>query len=343
VLVAIVADSNVLPLWGAPLAARLAARGARVTTLTFPAGEVAKTRATKAALEDDLARAGAGRDAQVVALGGGVTCDLAGFVAATWQRGLPLVLAPTSLLAMADASIGGKTGVNTDAGKNLVGSFHQPRAVYCDTATLSTLPEREYRGAFAEIVKIAAVADARLVTAIERDHAALARRDLAALEPLLERAIALKARIVARDEHDEGPRAALNFGHTVGHALEAASAHGLAHHEAVSIGLCVEGELARRLIGFPGAHLERLRALVAAFGLPTVVPPTLDVATIVGAARLDKKSRGGVLHAALPARLGRMPTAPTTPITAVQLAEALSAAVPPSRGAPVSRRPAIDV
>ena len=303
----LVSDARVAPLWGDALAARLERAGLAVERLTFPAGEGSKTRETKAALEDGLARVGAGRDAAIVALGGGVTGDLAGFLAATWHRGLPLIQAPTSLLAMADAAIGGKTAVNLPGGKNLVGAFWQPLAVYADVETLATLPRARLVEGLAEVVKAAVVGDARLFAWLERSSAALLAGDPAALEHAVAASVAIKARVVQRDERESGRRAVLNFGHTVAHALELASGFALAHGEAVAIGMVVEGALAVEATGFPARQLQRLERLLRALELPVRPPPEPDHDLLLEAARRDKKARRGQARYALPLRIGRMP------------------------------------
>ncbi|HKQ62329.1 MAG TPA: 3-dehydroquinate synthase family protein, partial [Candidatus Polarisedimenticolaceae bacterium] len=233
----IVSDRRVAPLHAAPLAQRLGRRGLAVELLTFPAGERSKTRRTKEALEDRLFRSGAGRDCALLAVGGGVTGDLAGFVAATWHRGVPVVQVPTTLLAMVDSALGGKTGVDLPGGKNLVGAFHQPEAIYADPAVLGTLDGRHYRDGFAEAVKTAVIADAGLFDRLERSVPRLLAREPAALEAVVAACLRHKAAIVAADERDDGRRAMLNFGHTVAHALEAVSRFGLRHGPAVAIGL----------------------------------------------------------------------------------------------------------
>jgi 3-dehydroquinate synthase len=275
--------------------------------IRFPAGETHKTRRTKQELEDRLAEIGAGRDAALVAVGGGVTGDLAGFVAATWHRGIPVVQVPTTLLAMADAALGGKTAVNLPQAKNLVGSFHQPWGVYADISVLRTLEDADFTDGFAEIVKTAAIADLDLFRWLESSVGPLVRRRPRALEHAVAECMRIKARIVARDERESGRRAALNFGHTLGHALETASGYRLRHGPAVAIGLCLEARLAEKETGFPPAHTERLRALLSAFGLPTRPPPRIVLTRIVDAIRRDKKARAGRARYALPLRLGRMP------------------------------------
>jgi 3-dehydroquinate synthase len=309
-LAVVVSDSQVAPLHGVPLAEAIRARGGRAEVLTFPAGEVHKTRETKAGLEDGLLRLQAGRDTAIVAVGGGVTGDLAGFLAATWQRGVPLYQVPTSLLAMVDAAIGGKTGVDLPYGKNLVGAFHQPAALAVDPRVLETLPDAELRAGCAEVVKLAAVADASLFARLEREAEALLARDRAVLDAVVSRCIALKARIVARDEREAGVRASLNFGHTVGHALERLSGYAVAHGHAVAVGCAVEATMAVHATGFPPPHRARLVALLRRFGLPTAWPEDIPVEAALPAMRTDKKARGGRVRYALPARLGRMPAGP---------------------------------
>jgi 3-dehydroquinate synthase len=303
----VVSDETVTPLYAEPLASRLRARGLTVHVARFPAGERGKSRESKARLEDELFRLGLGRGAAIVAVGGGVTGDLAGFVAATWHRGIPVVQVPTTLLAMVDAALGGKTAVNLHGIKNLVGAFHQPWGIYADTDTLGTLPDATYRDGLAELVKSAMVADAALLRWVEERHGELSARSAPALEHVVECCLRLKGRIVARDERETGRRAALNFGHTVGHALEAVVGERLSHGSAVAIGMCVEARLAVDATGLSRRAVGRLSALLAVCGLPTRVPRGLSPDAIVEATRLDKKVRGGRTRYALPARPGRMP------------------------------------
>jgi 3-dehydroquinate synthase len=303
----VVSDDHVMPLHASALAGRLRGRGLAVSTLRIPAGEPAKTRETKAALEDGLADLGAGRDAALVAVGGGVTGDLAGFAAATWHRGVAVVQVPTTLLAMVDAALGGKTAVNLPSGKNLVGSLHQPVALYADPAVLSTLPDADYRDGFAEIVKSAAIADAQLFAWLEASADALARRDGAALEHVVPTCLRIKSGVVLRDERETGRRAMLNFGHTVGHAIEAASGFRVSHGTAVAAGLCLEAELAAEATGFPREDVERLRRLIEGLGLSPRLPPGIDAGEVVVRTRGDKKAREGRTRYALPVRIGAMP------------------------------------
>lgn len=276
--------------------------------LVIPAGEEHKTRATWQQLTDEMLERELGRDTTVVAMGGGVVGDLAGFVAATYMRGVPLVQVPTTLLAMVDASIGGKTGVDTPAGKNLVGAFHQPAAVVIDPLVLETLPAEHTRSGFAEIVKHGAVADAeyfeRVTSFIERWPIG-GRTGLTELTPIIERSVEIKAEIVARDERESGLRKVLNFGHTIGHAIEAATDYGVLHGEAVAMGLVTEARIAERLGVATNGTARVIERTCRAAGLPTSIP-SIDPQTLVRFTRTDKKARAGRVEYALPARIGQM-------------------------------------
>ncbi len=287
----VIADSNVADLYGSSVRHGFDAAGHRVHLLTFPAGEASKTRASWSGLTDDMLRLGVGRDGCVVALGGGVTGDLAGFVAATYMRGIPVVQAPTSLLAMIDASVGGKTAVDVPAGKNLVGAFHQPRVVVADPEVLHTLPKAELRSGCAEAVKHGAIADAAyLEWATQRAEDAVAGvADV--VEELVLRSVRIKARLVAQDVHERGARSALNFGHTLGHALEHASGWRLSHGHAVAVGMVLEARLGEAVRVTDPGTARILAAGCRAFGLPTGPPAGMDPDAILHATRADKKAR----------------------------------------------------
>jgi 3-dehydroquinate synthase len=302
----LIADDNVARLHGRSLAAELRDRGLDAELLEFPAGEASKTRATKQVLEDRLFELGAGRDCAIVAVGGGVTCDLAGFVAATWHRGVPLVHVPTSLLAMVDAAIGGKTAVDLPGGKNLVGAFHQPEAVYADVDLLSTLPDAYFVEGLAEVVKSAVIGDASLFREMESSAERLLARDEEWLERVVLACATLKGRIVRRDERETGRRAVLNFGHTVAHAVETVSNYTVRHGHAVAYGMCVESRLAVDATGFPERHRGRLERLLESLGLPTGRDSQFSVEAIVAATHRDKKVRRDRVRYALPRRIGRM-------------------------------------
>jgi 3-dehydroquinate synthase len=323
----LISDDIVAPLHAEPLMRRLRRRGLSAKLLTFPHGEANKSRRTKQRLEDGLSKLGAGRDSALVAVGGGVTGDLAGFVAATWHRGIPVVQVPTTLLAMADAALGGKTAVNLPGGKNLVGCFHQPWGVYADVALLETLPQRHFRPGLAEVVKSAVIADAGLFRWLEVSVERVTNRDPVALARVVAKCMRIKGRVVTRDETEAGRRAILNFGHTVGHALEAATGYRVAHGRAVAIGMGVEAALAERSTGFPPAHTQRLRRLLRALGLPLALPRSTSISALVAACRKDKKALAGQTRFALPACIGAMPAGPpyTVAVDSRQLRSALAA------------------
>jgi 3-dehydroquinate synthase len=304
----VVSDARVARLHGRRFIRMLARRGAAAKLVTFPAGERAKTRDTKARLEDRLFELGAGRDTVVVALGGGVTGDLAGFLAATWNRGVPLVSVPTA------PGDGGravwKTAVDLPGAKNVVGAFHQPASLWADVRVLETLPARAYRAGLAEAVKTAAVLDARWFGRLEANVPRLLRRDEREVAATVARCLVLKGRVVSADERDTGRRAVLNFGHTVAHAIEVATGYAVPHGEAVSMGVVAEAQLAVRVAGFPERHAARISELLRAFGLPVRPPPRLDRQALLAAFRTDKKTRGGEVRCALPERIGRMPRRP---------------------------------
>ncbi len=300
--VVVITDETVERAHATPLVRALGA--ARTLVLAVPPGERAKSRETWASLTDAMLAAGIGRDAVVVALGGGVVGDLAGFVAATYQRGLPVVQCPTTLLAMVDASIGGKVAVDTPAGKNLVGAFHPPLAVVADLDVLDTLPARERAQGLAEALKHGVIADAAYWNAVV---AALPwPADAAALDALVRGSATIKAAVVARDPLERGERAILNFGHTVAHAIERVVAFDMAHGDAVAMGMVVEADVAARLGLCDDAVAAALRDALPRAGLPTTIPAALDVDAILAATAGDKKRAGGTVRWALPAALGRM-------------------------------------
>lgn len=303
--IAVVSDSNVLPLHAAPLARALGVP--TDDTFCIPAGEASKTRAEWAALTDAMLARGFGRDSAVVAVGGGVVGDLAGFVAATYMRGVPAIQVPTTLLAMIDASVGGKTGVDTPAGKNLVGAFHHPLLVLADPAVLATLPTRELRNGLAEALKHALITSRDEVgwlleaSPVVRDPA---RATSEAMRQLVVRNTAIKAAIVAADEREGGLRKLLNFGHTIGHAIETVADFAIPHGECVGLGMRVEARIAAAL-GLAGEPLEaEIVTALEALELPTVLPALLDPDAIVAATRTDKKARGGRVEYALIAAVG---------------------------------------
>jgi 3-dehydroquinate synthase len=249
---------------------------------------------------------GASRDATIIALGGGVIGDLAGFAAACWMRGIAFVQMPTTLLAMVDSSVGGKTAVDLPQGKNLVGAFHQPRAVVIDTDTLHTLPDRELRSGLAEVVKYGALGDAGFFSWLESNADALLVRDPQTLSTAIESSCAAKAAIVARDETEQGERALLNFGHTFGHALETAAGYGtLLHGEAIAIGMVLAARLSARLRRAGDDDAMRLQALLQRCGLPTTIPAGIDLRRLIELMRLDKKNLSGQMRLILWRTIGK--------------------------------------
>jgi len=304
----VVTDDRVAPLYLARVERALGAL--THDSIVLPAGEASKTLEHTARVLDALAGLGASRDAAVIALGGGVVGDLAGFAAATWMRGVDFVQLPTTLLAMVDSSVGGKTGVNIAAGKNLVGAFHQPRAVFIDTATLATLPGREYAAGLAEVVKYGAIGDADFFAWLEANADALEARDGDALAEAIGFSCRYKAGVVARDEREQGERALLNFGHTFGHALEAERGYGdLLHGEAVAIGMVLAAKLSAALGRAPAEDADRLARLLSRFGLP-VAPPRADADALLARMRLDKKNVSGRLRLILWRGIGKAEIAP---------------------------------
>lgn len=324
-----IGDRPTVTVTDSTLAPRLVGWGLRPLAeapLTVPPGEGAKTREHWTALTDQLLARGLGRDGAIVAVGGGSVGDLAGFVAATYLRGIPVVQVPTTLLAMLDASVGGKVGVDSPDGKNLIGAFHPPAAVIADPAVLASLPARDYLGGMPEGVKHGMMQDADYFEWIAAHASALRARDPAAVEPLVRRSVEIKAAVVGADERETGMRAILNAGHTVAHALERVSRFSLPHGEAVALGLIAEAALAEQL-GIANDVRMRVTAILSALGLPTRAATRLDAATVIAAMDTDKKNRGGEIHFALPGAIGQTHHADgrwTVPVASPQIAEALT-------------------
>jgi 3-dehydroquinate synthase len=300
---AVISDDNVASLHGHAIMERLREAGLDASLFTFPAGEVSKTRKSWSILTDEMLEAGYGRDACVVAVGGGVTTDLAGFVAATYLRGIPVVQVPTSYLAMIDASVGGKTGVDVHAGKNLVGAFHPPRLVVADTEVLRTLPREERAQGLVEAFKHGAILDADYFERLEAGVHELLEAEAAAAADAVLCSVELKAGVVGEDEFEGGYRQILNFGHTLGHALEAASQYAMGHGSAVALGMLLEAELGERLgVTEPGTRERLAGPLLSLVGFPQAV----DVEAAVPYLRSDKKVRAGRMRVVLLKRLGEV-------------------------------------
>jgi len=314
--VLVVSNDVVAPLYLQRVVSGL--EGLAVSTLILPDGEAHKTLDSAARVFAALAGLKASRDATIVALGGGVIGDLSGFAAACWMRGIAFVQMPTTLLAMVDSSVGGKTAVDLPQGKNLVGAFHQPRAVVVDTSTLSTLPERELRAGLAEVVKYGALGDAAFFTWLDQQADALLARDAHALAEAIAKCCSQKAGIVSRDETEQGERALLNFGHTFGHALETATGYGrLLHGEAIAIGMLQAARLSTRLQRAAASDADRLQALLARFGLPISIPPGIDPQRLLDLMRLDKKNVSGRLRLILWRGIGQAEIVPDVEAEAI--------------------------
>ena len=308
----VVTDGNVAPHYLARVQSALA--GKAVQALVLPPGEQEKTLARFTEVMATLAAMGASRDATVVALGGGVVGDLAGFAAACWMRGVRFVQLPTTLLAMVDSSVGGKTAVDLPQGKNLVGAFHQPAAVLADTATLDTLPEREFSAGLAEVVKYGAIADAGFFAWLEDNAEALMARNPDALAHAIATSCRHKAGIVARDETEQGERMLLNFGHTFGHAIETGQGYGgLLHGEAIAVGMVLAARLSADRGRAPWSDTARLAALLERFDLPVALPAGLSGEMLLGHMKLDKKAVSGRIRLILWAGLGQAEVVPDVP------------------------------
>jgi 3-dehydroquinate synthase len=335
--VAVVADDTVAHLYGGQAVESLQRAGYEACLATFPAGERSKTIETVATLWQEMLDGGLGRTSCVVALGGGVPGDLAGFAAATFMRGIDWVGVPTTLLAMVDASVGGKTGIDLPDGKNLAGAFHNPRLVVIDPDVLKTLPERDLRAGMAEVVKHGIIGDVELFGIIEGGWDAVQR----ALVDVIRRALMVKVRIVEADPLERGIRASLNLGHTIGHAVEAASDYTLRHGEAVAIGLVAEALLAEALdVAQPGVAERTLHALQL-LGLPVAIPDDISSDAVVRAMLADKKRSSGAVHFTLPVAIGEVRTG----IPVRDLRAALTACVVPASAddPPAAPSAAIDV
>jgi 3-dehydroquinate synthase len=300
----LIADDNTDSLFGDRVAAALDSLDASPLRLKVAPGEASKSRERKASLEDAMLGAGIDRSACIVALGGGVVLDLAGFVAATYMRGIAHINIATTLLAQVDASVGGKTAINSAHGKNLIGAFHQPRAVLLDTGALGSLDDMELRNGLAEAVKHAVLRDGALFAELERWSAQLGDGGLRPSDDVIATCVRIKAEVVAADERDTGMRNILNFGHTVAHAIEHAGEHATPHGHAVAMGMVVEARLAAREGAFPESDLQRLVALLQRLGLPT--EPPIAFADAEPHLARDKKTAGGVVRCAIPSQIGRV-------------------------------------
>ncbi len=332
---AIVTNQTIAPLYLDTLAKTLDTLGKQVISIVLPDGEQYKNWQTLNLIYDALLGARCDRKTTLIALGGGVVGDMTGFAAATYQRGIGFIQVPTTLLAQVDSSVGGKTGINHPAGKNMIGAFHQPRAVIMDLATLATLPERELSAGLAEIIKHGAIADAVFFSWLESNMSALRKRDSQALIHAVRRSCEIKADVVRQDEREGGLRAILNFGHTFGHAIEAGLGYGgWLHGEAVGAGMVVAAELSHRLGLLSNDELRRLRAVVDAAGLPTTAP-AFPLNKWLDLMAVDKKAEAGNVRFILLEKLGavRIATAAKADVAATLAATAILPVTQASRPA----------
>jgi len=300
----VVSDSNVGKLYAGAVCESLEGAGFSVSRSEIPAGEQSKCADELNALYEDAIDAGLDRKGFIVALGGGVVGDIAGYLAATFLRGIRFVQVPTSLLAMVDSSVGGKTGINLPRGKNLVGSFHQPVLVWADTSTLSTLAKREYVSGLAEVVKYGVIRDADLFALLESQASSVLAGHTSVVNPIIARCCEIKADVVREDEREGGVRAILNFGHTLGHAIETISGYGaILHGEAIAMGMVYAARLSAALCGMPEKDVERLVALLKTLDLPAEVPDA-DWDEIRKAISVDKKVQGRAPRFVLSEKIG---------------------------------------
>lgn len=307
----IITDKNLAKL-GEELRSALRKEKVTCNLLVLPAGEHTKSLTMVGKIAESLLKLGMKRDSCIIGLGGGVITDLAGFVASIYMRGVAYVCVPTTLLSMADASMGGKTGVDLAEGKNLIGTFYHPRLIFMDPAVLKTLPEREFRSGMAEIIKHSIIADRALFTMLAKNHAALKRRDLTILTKIIRRSSAIKMKIVKADEHESVQkkgkgvsRMLVNYGHTVGHALEKLSGYTIPHGEAVAIGMVAENRIAVGKNLLKESEAELITALLKKFHLPTTIPQQYSSRAIQQAMSMDKKNLSDGLYFAIPMKIGK--------------------------------------
>ncbi len=303
----IVSDSNVIQTWAEPYAAALSEMGLETALAEVPAGESSKSLFALSSIYDRLMDLKADRHTLIVAVGGGVIGDLAGFAAASFNRGLPLIMIPTTLLAQVDSSVGGKTGINHPRGKNLIGAFHQPIGVWIDINTLQTLPEREFKSGLAEVVKYGVIQDPEFFEYLEANAEAALARNPTVLQHLVARSCRLKANVVELDELEHtGQRAILNYGHTVAHAIENVAGYGeYLHGEAVAIGMVAETKLAESLVWIDSRLTQRLIHLLTRLQLPTTIK-SCNIELLMAAMKHDKKNKSGRVRFVIPRRLGKV-------------------------------------
>lgn len=315
--VAIIADAQVAALYGGMVMSQFSGAGIPAQLFSFPEGEPSKNNETFMMLQSHLIDMKMDRKGLVVALGGGVTGDMAGFVAASYMRGIPFIQLPTTILSLVDSSVGGKTGINHPHGKNMIGAFHQPLLVWGNLATLATLSQEEFTSGMAEVVKHGIISDRAYFSSIEDDCELLLALDHEALARMVAGSCRIKADVVVHDEREAGRRAILNFGHTAAHAFEALTNYtGYRHGEAVAIGMVVACRLAERVAQFPEEETARIIALLKRVGLPTTFGD-LDSDTIIHSMFGDKKTEKGTLRFVLPTTIGSVDIVKVTDMTAI--------------------------
>jgi 3-dehydroquinate synthase len=300
----LISDSNVAALHGERVMEVLRQSGLKADLIDFPAGEGSKTIDTVLQIAHRLVGMGIDRKCGLIALGGGVVGDITGFVASIYMRSIPYVQIATSLLAMVDAAIGGKTGIDFDAGKNMLGTFYQPKAVFIDVDFLSTLPEAEFRTGLSEVIKYGIIDDAELFQTLEKERTVLGRHNPELLERVIAKAGRIKKGIVEIDENERGLRRILNFGHTIGHAIEAKSGYTVSHGEAVAVGMIGSALLSEKLKYLLPDNRRRIEALIASSGLPTRLPPGMKPEDVLSGLKMDKKKEGNKIHFVLVKKIG---------------------------------------
>lgn len=300
----IITDTHVNGLYGRKLQNAMSEAGQNVSIIEIPAGESAKNMETVMDTARSLLALDADRGTVLIALGGGVVGDLTGFVASVYMRSIPYIQVPTTLVGQVDSSIGGKTAVDLPQGKNLLGTFHQPCAVFVDLEFLETLPQKEYENGLAEIIKYGIIEDDKMFALLEENMDAIQSRDPAYLLKIIETCCRIKKSIVEIDEREQGLRRILNFGHTVGHALEAVSGYALSHGEGVALGMIAAARLSAKMHYLADDELKRIESVIAKAGLPTKIPPAFAPQAVIGRLKTDKKKKDGVIHFVLIKKIG---------------------------------------
>jgi 3-dehydroquinate synthase len=300
----VITDSNVLSLHGGSLMDRLRAMKLPASMIEFPAGEDSKNMGTALAIVERLLKLGADRKSALLALGGGVVGDMTGYIASTFMRSVPYIQIPTTLMAQVDSSIGGKTAIDLPEGKNLLGTFYQPKCVFIDVKFLDTLSDEEFNNGLVEVIKYGIIDDTEFFHFLEDDMKAIKSRDSEVLEKIIENSCRIKKGIVEIDEKENGLRRVLNFGHTIGHAIEAESAYTVSHGAAVSLGMIAAVRISEKMYDLPGEDRERIERLIEEVGLPCHIPKTITTDGILSRLKADKKKEGNIIHFVLLKKIG---------------------------------------